>query len=401
MSSSPAARGAQEQAAATHVAASHEGLREQQASPEDLEQGVDVLPARDAAEQDHARLRAARAFDERSAPQRRGTDRPQTLTSPIARSSSAVSRRSGSTSPSPAAITSTPGTRRRGPREGARVGQLPRSRAPTATRTPRRSMPCHFAPAPRARTSPTSPAASRGCRRSAGLTTNTVLGTTGCGFIMCDALRRHGPRRAPPHVDRDPGCRGARGRGHRGFRRVPGVRCRRSRAWPRDSYWLEVDSPWCTGCCCSSSRGAAIPARAVGAMVAALDALPLHTFPAPRRRVASPGVDRARATRRGHRALGSIDQVLSACGVDVDGELPIRPWFERYQMRDGGLNCDESAYLVADECPSSMVGRSPGSRRCCGAGRARSSNVRRASSSSASSSAARTRGTTQRSGTPE
>jgi hypothetical protein len=25
-------------------------------------------------------------------------------------------------------------------------------------------------------------------------------------------------------------------------------------------------------------------------------------------------------------------------------------------MRDGGLNCDETAYLVEDECPSSMVG---------------------------------------------
>jgi hypothetical protein len=43
--------------------------------------------------------------------------------------------------------------------------------------------------------------------------------------------------------------------------------------------------------------------------------------------------------------------------VDVDRELPwIRPWFLRYQMADGGLNCDTDAYLVQDECPSSMVG---------------------------------------------
>jgi hypothetical protein len=58
-----------------------------------------------------------------------------------------------------------------------------------------------------------------------------------------------------------------------------------------------------------------------------------------------------------HCALGCIDQLLAACGVDVDRALPwIAPWYQRYQMADGGYNCDESAYLVSDECPSSMVG---------------------------------------------
>ena len=52
--------------------------------------------------------------------------------------------------------------------------------------------------------------------------------------------------------------------------------------------------------------------------------------------------------------------MLSACGVDVDRALPwIRPWFVRYQMADGGLNCDSDAYLRTDECPSSMVGTVP------------------------------------------
>jgi hypothetical protein len=31
----------------------------------------------------------------------------------------------------------------------------------------------------------------------------------------------------------------------------------------------------------------------------------------------------------------------------------------RYQMADGGLNCDSDAYLQADECPSSMVATVP------------------------------------------
>lgn len=49
--------------------------------------------------------------------------------------------------------------------------------------------------------------------------------------------------------------------------------------------------------------------------------------------------------------------MLAACGVDVDRALPwVAPWFTRYQMADGGYNCDERAYLVVDECPSSMVG---------------------------------------------
>jgi hypothetical protein len=49
--------------------------------------------------------------------------------------------------------------------------------------------------------------------------------------------------------------------------------------------------------------------------------------------------------------------MLSACGVDVDVAVPwATPWFTRYQMADGGLNCDNDAYLVKGECPSSMVG---------------------------------------------
>jgi hypothetical protein len=52
-----------------------------------------------------------------------------------------------------------------------------------------------------------------------------------------------------------------------------------------------------------------------------------------------------------------MTQLLTACGVDVGTALPWTvPWFARYQMPDGGLSCDTSAYLVADECPSSMVG---------------------------------------------
>jgi hypothetical protein len=97
-----------------------------------------------------------------------------------------------------------------------------------------------------------------------------------------------------------------------------------------------------------------IPDRAVTKMVDGLNALPLKIFPI--RPEDAPGYEPWRDSSC-HCALGSVYQVLAACGVDVDAALPwIKPWFLRYQMADGGLNCDEAAYLVDHECPSSMVG---------------------------------------------
>ncbi|MGE0401770.1 MAG: hypothetical protein AB7T06_34025 [Kofleriaceae bacterium] len=123
-----------------------------------------------------------------------------------------------------------------------------------------------------------------------------------------------------------------------------------------DPYWPKWASPWWQ-MLALYELGLAdrIPKRTVHALVAALDAMPVHTFPI-REEDWPPGVDRRRHSSC-HCALGSVDQLLDACGVDVDRELPwIRPWYTQYQMRDGGYNCAEDAYLVEDECPSSMVG---------------------------------------------
>lgn len=55
-------------------------------------------------------------------------------------------------------------------------------------------------------------------------------------------------------------------------------------------------------------------------------------------------------------SLGNIYQILSAAGAEVDTALPwARSWFLRYQMPDGGLNCDEDAYH-AEPKASSVVG---------------------------------------------
>lgn len=46
-----------------------------------------------------------------------------------------------------------------------------------------------------------------------------------------------------------------------------------------------------------------------------------------------------------HCALGSMVQVLAGAGLPVDTALPgARAWLLKYQLPDGGLNCDEAAY---------------------------------------------------------
>jgi hypothetical protein len=122
-----------------------------------------------------------------------------------------------------------------------------------------------------------------------------------------------------------------------------------------DVYWPKWDSPWWHMLVLHEmAETRRIPDRAVTRMIEALHAFPIKFFPV------HPGDLPATANPQRdvlcHCALGSMYQVLSACGRDVDHELPwIKPWFIRYQMADGGLNCDETAYRCEDECPSSMV----------------------------------------------
>jgi hypothetical protein len=126
-----------------------------------------------------------------------------------------------------------------------------------------------------------------------------------------------------------------------------------------DPYWPKWDSPW-WHMLALFELGLAdrIPPAIARTMTAGLNALPVHTFPL--RPDEWPAGTDPRRDAMCHCAVGCIDQVLAACGIDVDRELPwFAAWFTRYQMADGGYNCDESAYLVHDECPSSMVGTVP------------------------------------------
>jgi hypothetical protein len=123
-----------------------------------------------------------------------------------------------------------------------------------------------------------------------------------------------------------------------------------------DAYWPKWSAPWWIMLLLHElGLTARIPHRVVSAMVDSLAAMPLHIFPIQEEDWPA-NVDR-RLGSNCHCAIGCIDQLLAAAGVDVDQALPwFAPWYARYQMADGGYNCDESAYLVRDECPSSMVG---------------------------------------------
>jgi hypothetical protein len=123
-----------------------------------------------------------------------------------------------------------------------------------------------------------------------------------------------------------------------------------------DTYWPKWHSPWWHMLLLwELGEAKRIPARTARAMIDGLNALPLHIFPIHEHEW-PPGLHRSRHASC-HCALGSMAQVLTACGADIARDLPwVKPWFERYQMQDGGLNCDESAYRVEGECPSSMVG---------------------------------------------
>lgn len=122
-----------------------------------------------------------------------------------------------------------------------------------------------------------------------------------------------------------------------------------------DVYWPKWDSPWWHMLLLFEiGEARRIPERAVGKMIERLAAFPIKIFPIQPGEL-PPGASPHRDVLC-HCALGSMRQVLSACGRDVDRELPwTQPWFARYQMADGGLNCDDTAYRATDECPSSMV----------------------------------------------
>jgi hypothetical protein len=124
-----------------------------------------------------------------------------------------------------------------------------------------------------------------------------------------------------------------------------------------DPYWPKWDSPWWHVLLLHElGETARIPRRITDALAAGIDGL-LHVMPIEPTELV--GIDPHRDLAC-HCALGTMVPILAACGVPVDRALPwVKPWFARYQMTDGGLNCDETAYRVTSGCASSMVATVP------------------------------------------
>jgi len=126
----------------------------------------------------------------------------------------------------------------------------------------------------------------------------------------------------------------------------------------RDPYWPKWASPWWRMTLLwELGLAAQIPRAVVDAMVDALRRRYLPVFPIADGELPA-GADPHRHVIC-HCAAGTMFQVLHGCGVDVDAELPwMRGWFRRYQLADGGLNCDERAYARPDG-KSSVVSTLP------------------------------------------
>lgn len=109
-----------------------------------------------------------------------------------------------------------------------------------------------------------------------------------------------------------------------------------------DPYWPKWDAPWWHALALFEiGEARRIPERLAQALADRVDALPSRELSSAPEAMC-------------HCAIGCLAQVLAACGVTERAWF--QPWCARYQMADGGLNCDETAYAVAGECPSSMVG---------------------------------------------
>lgn len=112
----------------------------------------------------------------------------------------------------------------------------------------------------------------------------------------------------------------------------------------RDPYWPKWNSPW-WHMLLLHEMGLVkeIPQAAISKMVEVLKDHYLPVFPIKMEEVPE-GTDPYRRIAC-LCAVGSIYQVLFDYGVDVDLELPwMKSWFLRYQLPDGGLNCDKKAY---------------------------------------------------------
>ena len=111
-----------------------------------------------------------------------------------------------------------------------------------------------------------------------------------------------------------------------------------------DPYWPKWDSPWWKALLISEAgMSELIPKLFVEKMIGALNRHYLHFFPLVETDIPE-GCDPYRHIMC-HCALGNMCRLIELCDYEANKQIPwFVDWCERYQLPDGGYNCDEAAY---------------------------------------------------------
>ena len=111
-----------------------------------------------------------------------------------------------------------------------------------------------------------------------------------------------------------------------------------------DPYWHKWDSPWWKVLLLSEAGYAQIiPREFLEELISVLDTHCLHVFPLTEAEM--PANCNPYRDIMCHCALGSMYRVFEECGIEVRTRLPWwYNWLQKYQLPDGGYNCDEAAY---------------------------------------------------------
>lgn len=126
----------------------------------------------------------------------------------------------------------------------------------------------------------------------------------------------------------------------------------------RDPYWPKWNSPWWhMQLLWEMGEARQIPSICVQTMVKAFKNFYWPSFPIrPEEYPQNVDIRRKVACMC---AVGHMYQIFFATGVDVEREIPwMHDWLLKYQLPDGGVNCDEAVYLKAHP-KSSIVSTLP------------------------------------------
>ena len=112
----------------------------------------------------------------------------------------------------------------------------------------------------------------------------------------------------------------------------------------RDPYWPKWDSPWWRSLLLFEiGQGHLVPRSIAEQLVEKINTHYLHFFP-----FCEDEIPKDKDPYRHilcHCALGSVYKFFRSYFSDIDSMIPwARAWFIKYQLLDGGLNCDEQAY---------------------------------------------------------